>query len=61
MQGGLASVVCMLEILANSDIQIKGDVTVCCVVGETSHVNVPGMYEGSRYRGVGIGAQSMLR
>jgi len=59
MKGGHASAILAVEALARSKARFPGDLTIAGVVGETSHTNVA-RYQGSRYRGCGIGARFMV-
>lgn len=59
MKGGIASAVTAIEALTRSKAALRGDVMFAGFVGETIHVPVAS-YQGARYRGAGVGAQSMV-
>ncbi len=59
MKGGHASAIVAVEALAKARVRLRGDVMIAGVVGETCHTPV-GRYQGSRYRGCGIGARFMV-
>jgi acetylornithine deacetylase len=59
MKGGHASAIMAVEALARSKARLSGDLIIAGVVGETCHANVA-RYQGSRYRGCGVGARFMV-
>lgn len=59
MKGGIAATLTALEAIARAKIKLRGDLVFSGVVGETCHVPVAG-YQGSRYRGCGIGARHLV-
>ena len=59
MKGGHASAILAVEALARAKARFPGDLLISGVVGETGHTNVA-RYQGSRYRGCGIGARFMV-
>jgi acetylornithine deacetylase/succinyl-diaminopimelate desuccinylase-like protein len=59
MKGGHAAAILAVEALARSKVQFRGDLLIAGVVGETCHAPV-GRYQGSRYRGCGVGARFMV-
>jgi acetylornithine deacetylase len=59
MKGGHASAILAVEALARSKASFPGNLLIAGVVGETCHANVA-RYQGSRYRGCGIGARFMV-
>jgi len=59
MKGGHASAILAVEALARAKARFPGDLLIAGVVGETCHANVA-RYQGSRYRGCGIGARFMV-
>jgi acetylornithine deacetylase/succinyl-diaminopimelate desuccinylase-like protein len=59
MKSGHAAAILAVESLARSKAQFRGDLLIAGVVGETSHAPV-GRYQGSRYRGCGVGARFMV-
>ncbi|MGB3390980.1 MAG: M20/M25/M40 family metallo-hydrolase, partial [Pseudaminobacter sp.] len=59
MKGGHASVILAVEALARAKTKLRGDLIIAGVVGETCHTTTA-HYQGSRYRGCGIGARFMV-
>jgi acetylornithine deacetylase len=59
MKGGHAAAILAVEALARSKAQFRGDLLIAGVVGETCHATV-GRYQGSRFRGCGVGARFMV-
>lgn len=59
MKGGHAAAILAVEALARSKARFRGDLLIAGVVGETCHATV-GRYQGSRYRGCGVGARFMV-
>lgn len=59
MKGGHASAILAVEALARSKAKLRGDLLIAGVVGETCHANVA-HYQGSRFRGCGVGARFMV-
>jgi acetylornithine deacetylase len=59
MKGGHAAAILAVEALARSKVKLRGDVLIGGAVGETCHVPVA-RYQGSRYRGCGVGARFMI-
>ncbi|HEY7386733.1 MAG TPA: M20/M25/M40 family metallo-hydrolase [Beijerinckiaceae bacterium] len=59
MKGGHASAIIAVEALARAKARLPGDLLIAGVVGETCHANVA-QYQGSRYRGCGVGARFMV-
>jgi acetylornithine deacetylase/succinyl-diaminopimelate desuccinylase-like protein len=59
MKGGHASAILAVEALARAKTRFPGDLVIAGVVGETCHTNVA-RYQGSRYRGCGVGARFMV-
>lgn len=59
MKGGHASSIVAVEALARAKVPLRGDLLIGGVVGETCHTQVD-RYQGSRYRGCGIGARFMV-
>jgi acetylornithine deacetylase/succinyl-diaminopimelate desuccinylase-like protein len=59
MKSGHAAAILAVEALARSKAKFRGDLVIAGVVGETSHAPV-GRYQGSRYRGCGVGARFMV-
>jgi acetylornithine deacetylase len=59
MKGGHAAAILAVEALAKTKTRLRGDLLIAGVVGETCHAPV-GRYEGSRYRGCGVGARFMV-
>jgi acetylornithine deacetylase len=59
MKGGHAAAILAVEALAKAKARLRGDLLIAGVVGETCHANVA-HYQGSRFRGCGIGARFMV-
>jgi acetylornithine deacetylase len=59
MKGGHASAILAVEALARAKARFPGDLLIAGVVGETCHANVAN-YQGSRFRGCGVGARFMV-
>ena len=59
MKGGLASFLTAANALARSGVTLKGDLVLAAVVGEISRTPI-GPYQGSEYRGEGIGTRHLL-
>jgi acetylornithine deacetylase/succinyl-diaminopimelate desuccinylase-like protein len=59
MKGGHAAAILAVEDLARTHQPLKGDLIIAGVVGETCHANVA-HYQGSRFRGCGVGARFMV-
>ncbi len=59
MKGGHAAAILAVEALARAKAGFPGNLLIAGVVGETSHANVA-HYQGSRYRGCGVGARFMV-
>jgi acetylornithine deacetylase len=59
MKGGHASAILAVEALSRAKASFPGTLTIAGVVGETCHANVA-RYQGSRYRGCGVGARFMV-
>lgn len=59
MKGGHASAILAVEALSRAKARFPGDLLIAGVVGETCHANVA-RYQGSRFRGCGIGARFMV-
>lgn len=59
MKGGHASAILAVEALARAKARLPGDLLIAGVVGETCHATVA-HYQGSRYRGCGVGARFMV-
>lgn len=59
MKGGLASFLTAAGALARSGVTLKGDLVLAAVVGEISRTPI-GPYQGSEYRGEGIGTRHLL-
>ena len=59
MKGGHAAAILAVEALAKTKTRLRGDLLIAGVVGETCHANVA-HYQGSRFRGCGIGARFMI-
>lgn len=59
MKGGLASFLTAASALARSGVTLKGDLVLAAVVGEISRTPI-GPYQGSEYRGEGIGTRHLL-
>jgi acetylornithine deacetylase len=59
MKGGHASAILAVEALSRAKARLRGDLIIAGVVGETCHMPV-GRYQGTRYRGCGIGARFMV-
>jgi acetylornithine deacetylase/succinyl-diaminopimelate desuccinylase-like protein len=59
MKGGHAAAILAVEALARTHQRLKGDLIIAGVVGETCHANVA-HYQGSRFRGCGVGARFMV-
>ena len=58
MKGGHASAILAVEALARAKARLPGDLLIAGVVGETCHANVAN-YQGSRFRGCGVGAPNV--
>jgi acetylornithine deacetylase len=59
MKGGHAAAIMAVEALAKAKVKLPGNLLIAGVVGETCHTNVA-HYQGSRFRGCGIGARFMV-
>jgi acetylornithine deacetylase/succinyl-diaminopimelate desuccinylase-like protein len=59
MKSGHAASILAVEALARAKVRLRGDLIIGGVVGETCHAQV-GRYQGSRYRGCGIGARYLI-
>lgn len=59
MKGGHASAILAVEALARAKARLPGDLLIAGLVGETCHANIA-RYQGSRYRGCGVGARFMV-
>ena len=59
MKGGLASFLTAANAIVKSGITLKGDMILAAVVGEISRTPI-GPYQGSDYRGEGIGTRHLL-
>jgi acetylornithine deacetylase len=59
MKGGHAAAILAVEALARAKARLPGNLLIAGVVGETCHTNVA-HYQGSRYRGCGVGARFMV-
>ncbi len=59
MKGGLASFLTAASAIVKSGVKLKGDVVLAAVVGEISRTPI-GPYQGSEFRGEGIGTRHLL-
>jgi acetylornithine deacetylase/succinyl-diaminopimelate desuccinylase-like protein len=59
MKGGLASFLIAANAIVKSGVKLKGDLVLAAVVGEISRTPI-GPYQGSEYRGEGIGTRHLL-
>ena len=59
MKGGLASFLTAAGAIVNSGVKLKGDLVLAAVVGEISRTPI-GPYQGTEYRGEGIGTRHLL-
>ena len=59
MKGGLASFLTAASAIVKSGVKLRGDVILAAVVGEISRTPI-GPYQGSEYRGEGIGTRHLL-
>ena len=59
MKGGVASLMTAAKAIHDAGVTLKGDLILAAVVGEISRTPV-GRYQGSEYRGEGIGTRHLL-